>query len=186
MCIRDRFADADFTNYFANQSRQFTRLLYEASDGRWLQFSMVRTDDEVDALFVAIDRPDLLIDSRFATSEARLENGEALKAELIKAIAERPSGQWMDVFADSGVPAALVGQVADLAQDQQVIENAMAIPAPMGSGMQRMIKHPLNIDGLATREHMPAPEQGQHSSEVLLELGYTSEQVAKLREDGVI
>mgnify|MGYP001160948680 FL=1 len=180
------FADADFTNYFANQSRQFTRLLYEASDGRWLQFSMVRTDDEVDALFVAIDRPDLLIDPRFATSEARLENGEALKAELIKAIAERPSGQWMDVFADSGVPAALVGQVADLAQDQQVIENAMAIPAPMGSGMQRMIKHPLNIDGLATREHMPAPEQGQHSSEVLLELGYTSEQVAKLREDGVI
>lgn len=186
-CIaQGAFAEADFTLYHHLADHLFTRLLYEAADGRWLQFSMVRTDDEVDALFVAIDRPDLLIDSRFATSEARLENGEALKAELIKAIAERPSGQWMDIFADSGVPAALVGQVADLAQDQQVIENAMAIPAPMGSGMQRMIKHPLNIDGLATREHMPAPEQGQHSSEVLLELGYTSEQVAKLREDGVI
>ena len=147
---------------------------------------MVRTDDEVDALFVALDRPDLLIDPRFVTSEARLENGEALKAELIKAIAQRSSADWMGIFAKSGVPAALVGQVADLAQDQQVIENAMAIPAPAGSGMQRMIKHPLNIDGLATREHAPAPEQGQHSREVLIELGYTQEQVAKLREDGVI
>ena len=52
--------------------------------------------------------------------------------------------------------------------------------------MQRMIKHPLNIDGLAIREHAPAPEQGQHSREGLLELGYTQEQAGKLREDGVI
>ena len=50
---------------------------------------MVRTDDEVDALFVALDRPDLLIDPRFASSEARLENGDALKVELKKAIAQR-------------------------------------------------------------------------------------------------
>ena len=92
----------------------------------------------------------------------------------------------MAVFAESGVPAALVGQIDDLADDQQVVENDMAIPAPAGSGMQRMIKHPVNIDGLATREHAPAPEQGQHSDEVLQELGYTQEQVTKLREDGVI
>lgn len=180
------FADADFGNYVANKKRQFTRLLYEASDGRWIQFSMVRTDDEVDALFVALDRPDLLIDPRFASSEARLENGDALKVELKKAIAQRSSVEWMAVFAESGVPAALVGQIDDLADDQQVLENDMAIPAPAGSGMQRMIKHPVNIDGLATREHAPAPEQGQHSDEVLQELGYTQEQVTKLREDGVI
>ena len=92
----------------------------------------------------------------------------------------------MHLFAEAGVPAALVGQVADLADDQQVRENNMAIPAPDGSAMARMIKHPLNIDGLATREHIPAPTQGQHSSEVLQELGYTPEQVAQMREEGVI
>ena len=84
------FADASFDNYFLNQSRQFTRLLYEANDGRWLQFSMVRTDDEVDAMFIALDRPDALVDERFATSEARLENGEALKALIVEAVAKRP------------------------------------------------------------------------------------------------
>ena len=180
------FADADFDNYFANKKRQFTRLLYAASDGRWIQFSMVRTDDEVDALFVALDRPDLLIDPRFVSSELRLENGDALKIELEKAIAQRSSVEWMAVFAESGVPAALVGQVDDLADDPQVLENDMVIPVPAGGGMQRMIKHPLNVDGLATREHALAPEQGQHSDEVLQELGYTQEQVTKLREDGVI
>ena len=180
------FADARFDNYFLNQSRQFTRLLYEANDGRWLQFSMVRTDDEVDAMFIALDRPDALVDERFATSEARLENGEALKALIVEAVAKRSSAEWMHLFAEAGVPAALVGQVADLADDQQVRENNMAIPAPDGSAMARMIKHPLNIDGLATREHIPAPTQGQHSSEVLQELGYTPEQVAQMREEGVI
>ena len=180
------FADASFENYFLNQSRQFTRLLYEASDGRWLQFSMVRTDDEVDALLVALDRPDALVDERFATSEARLEHGEALKALIGEAVAQRPSAEWMHLFAEAGVPAALVGQVADLADDQQVRENGMATPAPSGSDMARMIKHPLNIDGLATREHIAAPTHGQHSSEVLQELGYTPEQVAQMRQQGVI
>ena len=180
------FADADFGNYFANQSRQFTRLLYEASDGRWLQFSMVRTDDEVDALFVAVDRPDLLVDERFATSEARLEHGEALKSELAAAIAHRSSSEWMQVFAESGVPAALVGQVADLANDHQVSANAMAVAGPAGSQMNRMIMHPMNIDGLTTRVHAPAPDQGEHNDEVLQELGYTPEHIAKLREEGVI
>ena len=180
------FADADFSNYFANQSRQFTRLLYEASDGRWLQFSMVRTDDEVDALFVALDRPDLLVNQCFASAEARMENGEALTIELSNALAQRSSTEWMTVFAEAGVPAALVGQVADLCNDQQVFANAMAIPAPKGSGMERMIKHPMNIDGLATREHASAPEQGQHTNEVLQELGYSPQEVVKLRKDRVI
>ena len=180
------FADADFGSYFANQSRQFTRLLYEAADGRWLQFSMVRTDDEVDALFVAVDRPDLLVDARFATSDARLEHGEALKIELAAAIARRGAAEWMQLFAESGVPAALVGQVADLANDEQVRANAMAVPGPVGSRMNRMIMHPMNIDGLRTRQHAPAPDQGQHSDEVLHELGYSAELIAKLREDGVI
>ena len=180
------FADADFGNYFANQSRQFTRLLYEASDGRWLQFSMVRTDDEVDALFVGVDRPDLLVDERFATSEARLQHGEALKTELAAAIAHRSSFEWMQVFSESGVPAALVGQVADLASDQQASANAMAVAGPAGSQMNRMIMHPMNIDGLTTRVHAPAPDQGEHNDEVLQELGYTPEHIAKLREEGVI
>lgn len=180
------FADASFDNYFLNQSRQFTRLLYEASDGRWLQFSMVRTDDEVDALLIALERPDALVDERFATSEARLEHGVELKALIAESIAQHSSTEWMSLFADAGVPAALVGQVADLANDQQVRDNTMAIPAPTGSAMERMIKHPINIDGLATREHAPAPTQGQHSGEVLQELGYNPEQIAQMREDGVI
>lgn len=180
------FADASFDNYFANQSRQFTRLLYQANDGRWLQFSMVRTDDEVDALLVAIERPDALVDERFATSEARLQHGEALKAVIAEAVAQRSSSEWMHSFAEAGVPVALVAQVADLANDQQVRANNMAIAAPPATTMSRMIKHPMNIDGVATREHMPAPTQGQHSAEVLQELGYSSEQVAQMRKDGVI
>ena len=76
------FAEADFTLYHHLSSHLFTRLLYEAADGRWLQFSMVRTDEEVDMLFTAIGRPDLLLDPRFVTAELRVEHGNLLVEEM--------------------------------------------------------------------------------------------------------
>ena len=89
------------------------------------------------------------MDERFATSEARLENGEALKALIVEAVAAARVQNGCIYLPRPAFRAALVGQVADLADDQQVRENNMAIPAPDGSAMARMIKHPLNIDGLA-------------------------------------
>ena len=67
---------------------------------------------------------------------------------------------------------------ADLPADLDRLADVLV--AAVGSG------HPLNIDGLAMREHKAAPTHGQHSSEVLQELGYTPEQVAQMRQEGVI
>ena len=91
-CIaQGAFAEADFTDYYASQPRLFARRMYEAADGRWLQFSMVRTDEEVDLMFAAMERPDLLLDERFATSDARLEYGAQLAGEIVLIIKNKTS-----------------------------------------------------------------------------------------------
>lgn len=180
------FADADFTNYFANQSRQFTRLLYEASDGRWLQFSMVRTDEEVDMLFTIMGRPDLLLDPRFLTAEQRVENGDKLAQEMREVLITQPSDYWMQALTEVGVPVALVGRVDELPNDPQVVANNMAIQPTQEVGMPAVIKHPVNVEGLSTRPAGPAPGLGQHSEEILAELGYTADDIAQIKEQGII
>lgn len=180
------FADADFTNYFANQSRQFTRLLYEASDGRWLQFSMVRTDEEVDMLFTIMGRPDLLLDPRFLTAEQRVENGDKLAQEMRKVLITQPSDYWMQALTEVGVPVALVGRVDELPNDPQVVANNMAIQPTQEVRMPAVIKHPVNVEGLSTRPAGPAPGLGQHSEEILAELGYTADDIAQIKEQGII
>ena len=180
------FAEADFTLYHQLSSHLFTRLLYEAADGRWLQFSMVRTDEEVDLLFTAIGRPDLLLDPRFVTADLRVEHGNLLVKEMRAALITETAAHWMQVLADAGVPVALVGRVDELKSDPQVIANDMAITPTSEVGMPSVISHPLNIEGLATRSAGRAPDLGEHSEAILAELGYTATDIARAKEQGVI
>ena len=180
------FAEADFTLYHQLSSHLFPRLLYEAADGRWLQFSMVRTDEEVDMLFTAIGRPDLLLDPRFVTADLRVEHGNVLVEEMKAALITETAAHWMQVLTDVGVPVALVGRVDELTSDPQVIANDMAITPTSEVGMPSVINHPLNIEGLATRSAGRAPDLGEHSEAILAELGYTATDIARAKEQGVI
>lgn len=186
-CIaQGAFAEADFTDYYASQPRLFARRMYEAADGRWLQFSMVRTDEEVDLMFAAMERPDLLLDERFATSDARLEYGAQLAGEIVLIIKNKTSEQWMAEFHAIGVPSARVGQVADLPTDPQVLANNMAFAPPDGVDMPLVIKHPLNIDGLKTKNMVKAPEMGEHTAQVLEEMGYSAQEITALQDQGIV
>ena len=186
-CIaQGAFAEADFTDYYASQPRLFARRMYEAADGRWLQFSMVRTDEEVDLMFAAMERPDLLLDERFATSDARLKYGAQLAGEIVLIIKNKTSDQWMAEFHAIGVPSARVGQVADLPTDPQVLANNMAFAPPDGVDMPLVIKHPLNIDGLKTKNMVKAPEMGEHTAQVLEEMGYSAQEITALQDQGIV
>ena len=186
-CIaQGAFAEADFTLYHHLADHLFTRLLYEAADGRWLQFSMVRTDEEVDMLFTIMGRPDLLLDPRFLTAEQRVENGDKLAQEMREVLITQPSDYWMQALTEVGVPVALVGRVDELPNDPQVVANNMAIQPTQEVGMPAVIKHPVNVEGLSTRPAGPAPGLGQHSEEILAELGYTADDIAQIKEQGII
>ncbi len=186
-CIAQaRLCNADFSAFRHPQHMAFTRGLYQTSDSRWLQFTMVRTPEEQQALLAAVGGLHLLEDPRFATAEDRFANGAEMVAAVRPLLAARSSEEWMAVFRDAGVPAALIGVLDDLPHDPQIAINDMA-PAPVDDvGAQRVIKHPLNIEGLPRVGVTRAPEIGEHSVAVLTELGYTDEQIAELALDDVI
>jgi crotonobetainyl-CoA:carnitine CoA-transferase CaiB-like acyl-CoA transferase len=177
------WASADFSTI---PGQRITTALYRTRDDRWLQFSMVRTVEDFDTLLVALGCLDWLADERFATPERRIEHAETFTGMLSDLIAERTAEEWLALLREAGVPVALVAEFQDLPNDPQVLANDMAVVPREDVGMARVIRDPVNVDGVPRVGVTKAPDLGEHSDEILRELGYDAATVARLRADGVI
>lgn len=176
-------ADADFSTI---PGQRITTALYQTRDDRWLQFSMVRTEEQFDAMMVALGCIDWLADERFATPEARLEHAELFTDQLRAVIVGRTAAEWLAALRANDVPVALVAQFQDLPHDPQVIANDMAVVPLEDVGMARVIRDPVNVDGVRRVGVKKAPALGEHTDEILAEMGFSQADVDRLRAQGVV
>jgi crotonobetainyl-CoA:carnitine CoA-transferase CaiB-like acyl-CoA transferase len=148
---------------------------------------MVRTAEEVDRLLVAAGREDLLTDPRFADPAARLANGDAFVELLREVFRARTAPDWMQTFREHAVPISVVTHVQDLPDDAQLLANEIVTP-PANPAMPSppLINHPVNVRDLPRVGPTPAPDLGQHSDEILTELGYADMEIAQLRHQGIV
>jgi crotonobetainyl-CoA:carnitine CoA-transferase CaiB-like acyl-CoA transferase len=147
---------------------------------------MLRSVEEFDLVLVLLGHVEWLADERFATHEDRLENYEILTDMIRAAIVEKTSAEWMELFRDNGINIALVAEFPDLPNDPQVLANDMAPEAPADMEMTRVVRDPINVDGVARVGPRKAPAPGEHSEEILGEMGYSAEQIALLKADGIV
>jgi crotonobetainyl-CoA:carnitine CoA-transferase CaiB-like acyl-CoA transferase len=177
------WADADFSMI---PGQRLTTALYQTSDGRWLQFSMVRTEEGFDALLAGLDRLEWLADQRFASMESRIAHAEDLTALMREVIRERTAEAWLAVLREHGVPVALVAEFQDLPDDPQVLANEMAVVPREDGGMGRVLRDPINVDGVPRVGVRKAPALGEHTDTILSELGFGAGDLEQLRGDGVV
>jgi crotonobetainyl-CoA:carnitine CoA-transferase CaiB-like acyl-CoA transferase len=145
--------------------------------------------NQFEALARVIGRPDLIADARFSQRQARLDNRAALKAEIEAALAERSAEQWWPLLTAAGVPAGPVFTVGQALAHPQVsgrglVESFADVP---GVGRDiRVLGTAMTIDGQAPTVITPPPELGQHTLDILREVGFDDAQVAALRAEGTI
>ncbi|MDF2462183.1 MAG: CoA transferase [Ramlibacter sp.] len=132
-----------------------------------------------------IERQELLDDPRFLTNVDRLRNREPLIEEIEKSFATRPAEEWVDALLAVGVPAAPIYDYAEALESEQAQarEMVMEIEHPV-EGPMKSLGFPVKLSATPQQVRYPAPLLGEHTEEVLAELGLRPEAVAALRERG--
>jgi crotonobetainyl-CoA:carnitine CoA-transferase CaiB-like acyl-CoA transferase len=135
----------------------------------------------------ALGMPDLKTDPLYATQAARVSNRSRINAIVGGALATRDTAHWVGVLNAAGVPCGPVHSVADVFADPQIHAQDMILDVEHpGHGLVRMLGFPMKLSATPCRVRRPAPGLGEHSDEVLIELGYTADERAALRACGVI
>lgn len=160
---------------------------YCCSDGRWFILALLNEDRQWPTFVKAIEREDLGKDPRFATTEERRKHGPELTAELNKTFAARDWPYWRQVFQDNRLTFGNVSVMDDLLTDEQMRESGALVPvAGDNPPCELTIDSPLSLDGERKRAPVAAPRLGEHSREVLSEVGYSEDEVETLISQGIV
>ncbi|MFI0819767.1 CaiB/BaiF CoA transferase family protein [Streptomyces sp. NPDC021098] len=136
-----------------------------------------------------IGREELLEDRRFSHPADRKAHREQLRAEVERGLSLRTAKEWEDVLSDAGVPAARVLSVPDALELEQLAARDFVRRLPFPGGRERaldVLGSPVRVDGEAVGAALPPPLLGQHTDDVLGELGYGEEEIGDLRKRGAI
>ncbi len=159
--------------------------VYETKDGRMLTFVILQPDLYWSKFCRAIGREDLENDPRFNSFEARVENCTTLYHIFKDIFLTKTLAEWKPLLKE--LPYSLQQNFVEVINDPQARANDFFVPVDHPTyGSIEVIANPVRLSRTPATIRMPAPEFSQHTEEVLLELGYTWEDIAQFKEGGVI
>ena len=163
---------------------------YRCGDGKWILFSEIQADRFWPEFCRALKLDALIDDPKFATAMGgRRHHAEELIDILDRTLATKPRDAWIQHFDEQRAPFsyAPVNDYADVIDDPQVLANDYVVefdhPA---AGPVKLMGYPVRFSETPAQIAREAPEFGQHTEDVLQELGYSWEEIGALREGGVI
>jgi crotonobetainyl-CoA:carnitine CoA-transferase CaiB-like acyl-CoA transferase len=160
---------------------------YRTKDNRWFWLAMLQSDASWPDFCQAVERPDLINDPRYNNMQARTQNNAALISLIEEIIASRNLEEWEEPFRRYKVIYGRVQTPVEVTADPQALANNFfpELEYP-GAGKKRLVATPVNFHQDPAAIRTPAPEVGQHTEEILLELGYNWDDIARLKDEKVI
>ncbi|KQZ70671.1 CaiB/BaiF CoA transferase family protein [Nocardioides sp. Root151] len=152
---------------------------YPASDGYFV--IAVGNESMWQKLCHNIDRPDLLEDPRFASNADRVTNRKALNVEIEAALAGRTVDEWCDLLGKVGVPVTPIRSLDEIYESEQtkVLGMIDTVDHPVVGPLEQ-IRFPVNFRGERPVLRSAPPTLGQHSRDILSEIGYDDAEIDKL------
>jgi formyl-CoA transferase len=158
--------------------------IYRSSDGAW--FVLVAQPDKVAALVKAMGRPDLLTDPRFSDPAKLAANRDELTTIFEEVFAAKPMAYWADLLGKISITFGTVNTPEDVIKDPQLAANDIVVPLEGAGKLTRTISSPFKVHGVDKAPARRGPGLGEHTEEILHELGFDDQGIASLREGGAI
>jgi crotonobetainyl-CoA:carnitine CoA-transferase CaiB-like acyl-CoA transferase len=141
----------------------------------------VGTDRQFQRLAEGLDAPELAADPRFVTNVDRVRNRAELRVELEARLGLRDRAHWLRHLVAAGVPVAPVNTVPEVFADP-VVRDRMLVEV---DGVCQ-VRSPIRLDGAGLPVHSAPPELGEHTEDILRQLGRTADEVRSMRAAGAI
>jgi len=161
---------------------------YRCADDKWVLLCMLQADRYWPKMCQILGIPELEQDPRFDSMLVRAQNAEELITILDTIFSSKPRAEWIRRFREGDLIFAPVQTIAEVIDDPQVIANDYIVDFDHSEwGKARTVGIPYRFgDTPALALGMQAPEFAQHTEEILLEMGYTWEEIAHLKDEEVI
>jgi crotonobetainyl-CoA:carnitine CoA-transferase CaiB-like acyl-CoA transferase len=159
--------------------------VYRASDGTW--FVLVVAPDRLAAVAKAIGRPDLLTDPRFSDPAKLTTNMPQLTAILDEMFSAQPMEHWNEVLSGVHVTFGAVLGPEEVINDPQLAANDIVVPLEGAGGkLTSTISSPIQLHGVAKVPARRAPNLGEHTEQILRDLGFDADGIEDLRASGTV
>lgn len=159
--------------------------IYRTADDRWLQITIVREDKLWAPLCTALGHPELIGDPRFAETAERRRHSAELATIFSETFARQDYEHWRHALASHEVTFGVISRPQDVPDDLQAVACGAVVETAIPE-MPRTLSNPIRLGFAEQRIAHAAPELGQHSDEILGELGLSREEIAGLRSSGAV
>jgi crotonobetainyl-CoA:carnitine CoA-transferase CaiB-like acyl-CoA transferase len=159
---------------------------FRTKDGRWIWLLLLQGDRHWPDLLRAIGREDLLNDERWNNIVKRRDNAEGIVNELDGEFEKRTLEEWAPILDRENVWWSPVNTISDALQDPAAKASGAFASVEGADGPIPMVNTPVDFYGTPNAPRGMAPELGQHTEEVLLEMGYEWEGIIAMKERGAI
>ena len=160
---------------------------YETKDGDWFYLATGQVSVNLPKIFNMIGRPDLIDDARYNTGEARRENGVELYKFFAETYKTKTIAEWIDLAKEFDIPLVRMNHFSDVTTDEQAWANGYLEYMTCRTGETvTMPSPPIEMDSVGEIVTKPAPKVGADTERVLLDMGYTKEQIAEMEKNGAV